>query len=136
MRLALLADEWFEAAYASLAHRASISREAFNRLLAGAELHRITVENKPCGLLVVKSHEIHACVAPEAFGRWLGKKALRVLDAVIERHGYATTAVTAGNSIGDQFVRRLGFIPCEETPTVIHYRCTRKWVSKQQSAVR
>jgi hypothetical protein len=67
------------------------------------------------GAVLVNGSEIHACILPEAFGKWLSKRVLKkTLMTVLEKHGRAITKVTLGNDQGERFVKRLGFQKIEE----------------------
>lgn len=68
------------------------------------------------GAMLVKGSEVHACVAPP----WYAREAIRVINAVIEKHGEATTHATT--DAGRRIVEKLGFVKCGET-----YRRTEKW---------
>lgn len=100
----------------------------FAQSLANAEVNEIQVEGKTCGAVIVIGSEIHACILPWAKGRWFGRKAVRILNRVIEEHGEATTHATTEE--GRRFVQALGF---EEHNGI--YRSTKKWVLNQSSAL-
>lgn len=111
-------------AYESVAARTKISREAFDAVASTCERHTVDVDGKPAGMILVHGCEIHACIAEWAKGRWFGKKAVRVLNGVIERHGKATTSATTPDGV--EFVKRLGFVPYWNG----WQRCE-KWASKR-----
>lgn len=87
-----------------------------------AEVHDVTVDGKDVGAILVIGAEIHACILPEGFGRWCNRRAVRVLNDVIKRHGYATTSVSDGNESGMRFVERFGFRLIETVGAVRRYR--------------
>lgn len=96
-----------ETAFESVRQRAPVSWEQFKAI--PAEVHTMTVDGEDVGAVLVVGAEIHACILPKGYGRWCGKKAVRVLNDVIKRHGYATTSVIEGNGDGERFVERFGF---------------------------
>jgi hypothetical protein len=80
----------------------------FINSLDGRQVFGVWVDDGPAGLVISDGPEIHACVKPWAKGRWFTKQTARVLNAVIEAHGYATTKATTEE--GRKFVERLGFL--------------------------
>lgn len=103
-------------AWQSLRDRADVPYADFMRAVDGAEVHDVLVDGEDVGAIVVIGPEIHACINPDGFGRWMNKAALGILGEVIAKHGYATTTVTQGNMIGDAFVTRLGFVRVSDSP--------------------
>ena len=80
---------------------------AFQASTSGWECHPVHVDGGLVGAVLARGPEIHACINPAGFGRWLSRPLLRLVDAAIARFGYAMTqAVTAA---GRAFVERLGF---------------------------
>jgi Zn-finger nucleic acid-binding protein len=77
------------------------------------EVNPVYVGSEVAGALIVSGHEIHACILPKFKGRWLSRKELRIMNAVIEKHGYAQTSATTAE--GEVFVKRLGFVKHGET---------------------
>ena len=99
-----------EIALASLQARAPhITADAFSAAIADAVVHPVDVGGQPVGAVIVKGAEIHACIDPAARGLWMSRKLLRVLQAVVDQFGAATTHATTES--GRQFVVRLGFVP-------------------------
>ena len=99
-----------EIALASLQARAPhITADAFSEALADAVVHPVDVDGQPVGVVIVKGAEIHACIDPAMRGRWMSRKLLRVLYAVVDQFGAATTHATTDD--GRQFVARIGFVP-------------------------
>lgn len=92
-------------AHESLKNRTDISWEEFLKHADGWEV--IPVKS---GAVLRKGAELHACINPDGFGKWFNKAMFALLDDTIKKHGYAVTRVTEGNSTGDTFVRRLGFV--------------------------
>ena len=109
-------------AWESLQDRYPCTLETFEKSILGAEIHDVSIDGIPVGAIVVIGPEIHACIKQEGWGRWLNKKALHILGEVIKTHGFATTTVTAGNQVGDRFVKRMGFHLIETTDTCWKYR--------------
>lgn len=116
-----------DAAYESAAGRMpGITLETFREAVADFEVHPIVVRGETVGALLVSGPEIHACVMPNGHRRWINKALFAVLNAVIDKHGYAQTEATT--PAGAAFVEALGF---EKQGNI--YRSTKKWALKQQS---
>jgi GNAT superfamily N-acetyltransferase len=97
-----------EAAYLSASDRLrGIGVEQFRQMLESWDVHEIKVGGDVVGAVLVNGPEIHACILPQAQGRWIGRAQLRILNNVIKKHGYAKT--TATTPTGREFVSRLGF---------------------------
>jgi Zn-finger nucleic acid-binding protein len=109
-----------EAAWLSVSTRLPIEFEAFSYAVDLWDLHPVVVQGETAGALLTKGPEIHACILPEYKGRWLTRKELRILNQIIEKHGYAQTSATTLD--GEYFVNRLGFVKHGEV-----YRKERKW---------
>lgn len=109
-------------AWQSLGDRSICTFEEFKATLPGAELHDVFVSGKDVGAVIVLGPEIHACIKPEGFGLWYGKKQRRILMSVIKKYGYATTSVAVGNNTGDKFVGGLGFKKTHVEGDVWKYR--------------
>ena len=107
-------------AWESVTPRADVTWEQFQAL--NAEVHDVTVDGKDVGAILVIGPEIHACITPEGFGRWCGRRAVRLLNSVIEKHGFATTSVMAENEAGKQFVERFGFMHERTENGTVHYK--------------
>ena len=101
-----------------------VSLAEFASALDGFGAHPIVRGGQVVAVLMVRGPEIHACVRAAARGRWMNKAALSVLNAVIEKHGYAQT--TATTEAGTRFVKSLGFERHGDS-----YRSTKKWALKQ-----
>lgn len=97
-----------EAAYLSIRDRWDGTFEQFNQATAGWEVHPVFIGGEAVGAILVDGPEIHACIAL-GYGRWFRKEQARILNAVIEQHGYAQTHATT--QAGIDFVLRLGFEP-------------------------
>jgi hypothetical protein len=101
------------AAYESMKTRlnAGFSFSDFEKQTFDWQVEPVSVDGELAGAVLINGPEIHACILPDYFGRWLTRSVLRrTLYAVLEKYGYATTHVTEGNAIGDAFVKRLGFV--------------------------
>lgn len=90
--------------------------EEFEAQLGDWECHPVNVDGTLVGSVLVNGPEIHACIQPAGFGRWLSRPLLRLVDASISRFGYALTQ--AATPDGRRFVERLGFRPTRVAPTV------------------
>lgn len=112
------------AAWESVNDRFPISFDDFKKAVAEWEINPVYVDGLPAGALMVNGPDIHACVLPFAHGRWLGKKQLRILNRVIEKHGFAQTKATT--KAGEYFVKRLGFVEYGNS-----FRRTQKWAWNQ-----
>jgi hypothetical protein len=97
-----------KAAYQSTKDRISFSEEEFIKAVEDWEV--IPVRG---GAVLIKDEQIHACINPEGFGRWLSRSVLRkTLGMVLEKHGRAVTSTATEE--GARFVQRLGFQKKEE----------------------
>jgi hypothetical protein len=97
-------------AYLSAKDRLDITEEEFLKAVESWEVYPVNG-----GAVLINGEEIHACVIPEYFGRWLTKKTLReTLGKVLEKYGRAITRMASGNKAGAKFVSRLGFQKKEE----------------------
>lgn len=84
-----------------------VSFADFSKALEGAVIHPVYVDGACVGAVIVDRHEVHACIIPEARGRWFGKAQARILRGILDRFGVASTAATT--AAGVEFVKRLGF---------------------------
>jgi len=100
--------EPLEAAYLSIKDRWGGTLEQFSEVTQGWDVHPVSVGGDVVGAILVNGPEIHACIA-SGYGRWFRKEQARVLNGVIEKHGYAQTHATT--QAGIDFVQRLGFEP-------------------------
>jgi hypothetical protein len=97
-------------AYLSAKDRLGLSEEEFMSAVASWDVFPVTG-----GAVLINGEEIHACVLPESFGKWLTRRVLRkTLGAVLNKHGRAITRVVLGKEAGERFVARLGFQKIEE----------------------
>ena len=117
-------SEVLKAAWLSLLDRFPVEYEVFLDFANSCEVNPVYVNGQVAGALIVKGSEIHACILPEFKGKWLTRKELRILDSVIDKHGFAQTSATTKD--GEYFVSRLGFVKDGEI-----YRRYEKWASKQ-----
>ena len=112
-------------AYQSAAPRLDgMTFNAFAAATQSFEVHPVHVGKRPCGAVLVRGTEMHACVQDWARGRWFGRREAALLDRVIEQHGEATTSATT--EAGRLFVERLGFINDSGI-----YRRSKKWASNR-----
>jgi ribosomal protein S18 acetylase RimI-like enzyme len=103
-------EEALYAAYESLSTRlCNASYNVFLELARGWEVYPLKVNKKIIGALLIDGPEIHACVKPEGFKRWINKAVLAKIQSLIDKHGFALTKVTEDNTTGIEFVERLGF---------------------------
>ena len=96
-------------AYESARERLGISLARFTEIIKDWEVVPVTVNSCIVGAILVNGPEIHACVTTEARGRWLKRGMLQILADIVKKHGYARTAMTAGNEAGRKFVEHFGF---------------------------
>lgn len=96
--------------------------EEFEDAIKDFELHPVTVCGEVCGAILVHGAEIHACIKPNGFGRWARRGLIPILQTVIDKYGYATTAVAEGNEIGRKFVERMGFKYVKTEDKSMRYR--------------
>lgn len=90
--------------------------DAFAAALRDWACHPVRVDSALVGAVLVNGPEIHACIQPAGFGRWLSRPLLRLVDAAMQRFGYALTQ--AATPAGRRFVERLGFRPTRVAPTI------------------
>lgn len=88
--------------------------EDFAAAVAAWACHPVKVDGRIVGAVLTLGPEVHACIKPEGFGRWLNRQLLRIVDDCIARFGCASTA--ANTEAGQRFVRRLGFKPFPVNP--------------------
>ena len=118
------ADRHLRDAYLSAKDRFDLTEEEFLKAVESWEVYPVKG-----GAVLIKGDQIHACVLPEAFGKWVTKKAIKeTLGKILEKHGRAVTSVKLGNVVGERFVARLGFQKIEEQEGI------GIWELKQQSA--
>ena len=123
-----MAPDCVGAAYEAVRDRlGGITLGEFVAATAGFHFEPVHVGGQLVGALVVAGNELHACIDPAARGRWLSKRVLRVLDAVIREHGEAVTRATTEE--GRRFVEALGFVQDGEI-----YRSRKTWVWNRLSA--
>lgn len=80
----------------------------FMRFFGDWECLPINVDGKPVGALLNLGPEIHACVNG-GYGLWATKPVYQRFRSIVKEHGRALTSVMEGNTIGEAFVKRLGF---------------------------
>lgn len=95
-------------AHESVNKRYAIKYTDFLRHFGGWECMPLNVEGKPVGALLTNGPEIHACVN-DGFGLWATKPVYQRFRQVIKENGLALTSIVEGNTIGEAFVKRLGF---------------------------
>lgn len=114
--------EALEAAYESAKDRMRLTREGFMETFCGWQVRPVKVRGKVVGAVLIGGNQIHACIKPEGFKRWLTKGVLQdTLWAVLAKHGRAITSVAKDNEIGHTFVAGLGFKPVSEADGVTWY---------------
>ncbi len=116
-------DAALRAAWESVRDRWLVSHDEFAAFVSGWDVEPVQVRGDIVGAILTRGPEIHACIKPEGFGRWLSRAVLRrTVGKAVEMHGYAETRVTTGNAAGEAFVRRLGFLPVATENGVTRYR--------------
>lgn len=113
-----------EAAWESVNTRHPIGLAMFCESVKDWTVYPVTVDGQVAGAVLTDGPEIHACILPFAHGKWLGRWVLRLINELIEQHGYAQTH--ASTAVGVEFVTRLGFTPHDDA-----FRRTTKWALKQ-----
>lgn len=100
-----------------------ITFDEFSAMFADWECIGIEVKGECAGALMCKDHEIHACILPKYFNKWLSKKVWRrVFVERLNKYGYLQTGITQGNDIGRKFVERCGFKEYDSYANVVIYR--------------
>ena len=121
----VVCSDAIHAAYESAKPRLDgMSFEDFAKAVQGFEVVPQLVDGKVCGAALINGPEIHFCIMPWAFGRWVTKKTFRLLNSIIDKHGEVITH--ANTDDGKRFVESFG--AALENGT---YRRTEKWALKQ-----
>jgi len=111
------------AAWESCRDRLPVRFDTFCEAVSGWDVMPVCVHGQLVGAVLQHGPELHACIKPEGFGRWLSKRVLRdTIDATLKRYGHVITKVQDGNAIGDIFVRRLGFVRMSVADGIVTYR--------------
>lgn len=109
------------AAWKSLSNRSIVTCIEFMNFAKCCDVYPVLCNNVIAGAVLVIGPDIHACILPFAKGKWMNKKHLRIINAIIDKHGYARTSATTDD--GNDFVTRLGFV--QDGSNFIR---TKKWV--------
>ena len=118
-------SEAIDKAFVAVEYRlGGMQLDEFRQLTKDFEVTPINHSGEIVGAMLVLGKEIHCCVDPALKGKWFGRDALRVLSAVIEKHGEATSSATTED--GRKLLLSLGF---EQDGEI--YRSKRKWALKQ-----
>ena len=100
-----------------------ITFDEFKAMFADWECIPVDVKGEAAGALMCRNDEIHACILPKYFNKWLSKKVWRsVFVERLNKYGYLTTGVMANNEIGRKFVERCGFKEYDRFANVVIYR--------------
>ena len=100
-----------------------ITFDEFSAMFADWECISVEVKGECAGALMCKDHEIHACILPKYFNKWLSKKVWRsVFVERLNKYGYLQTGILQGNDIGRKFVERCGFKEYDRFANVVIYR--------------
>ncbi len=114
-------EQALHAAWESTHERVDWPWHEFAAAMANWEVEPVVVDGRLVGAVLMYGPEIHACIKPEGFRRWLTKSVLeRTLYTRWKKYGYATSG--SNTAIGDKFLTRLGFT-----------KEGSKWVSKPSS---
>lgn len=110
------------AAWESCRDRWPVEYEQFAEAMQGWDVEPVQVDGHVVGAVLMRGPEIHACIKPEGFGRWLSRRVLRdTLVRLVAEHGRAETSVATGNAAGEAFVQRLGFVESGRANGVTRY---------------
>lgn len=113
------------AAWESCKDRLPVTFDAFEEATRGWDATPVYASGCLVGAILQNGVEIHACIKPEGFGKWLSRRVLReTIGATVKMHGRAITKVQQGNKVGDAFVRRLGFTPVSTSGGIVTYEVT------------
>lgn len=99
------------AAYESAEGRLrGMSFTEFLQAISNWDVLPVKVDGEIVGAVLMNGPEIHACIKPKGFKKWLTKSVLRkTVYRLVKEHGKAVTRVEEGNVLGEHFVSRLGF---------------------------
>lgn len=112
-------------AYDSAKDRFPVDFEHFCDMVCDWDAEPVHVDGELVGAVLIRYNEIHACIKPAGFRRWLTKGVLRrTLGKVLHDYGVAVTKVTADNAVGRAFVERLGFKPVRVADGIITYEAS------------
>jgi hypothetical protein len=96
------------AAWQSLSNRCNMTYIEFSDFAKCCDVYKVLCNDVLAGAVLVFGPDIHACILPFAKGKWMNRKHLRIINAIIDKHGYAQTSATTDD--GKDFVTRLGFV--------------------------
>jgi GNAT superfamily N-acetyltransferase len=114
------------AAFRSQLNRSYMTLEQFIDGTANWYAEPVMIEGELAGAVLMNGPEIHACILPDYFGKWLTRALLRrTLAKVLRENGKAITSTTQGNANGSEFVRRLGFSHSFTSDGVMHFELKR-----------
>lgn len=100
-----------EAAHKSLGSRAIISFDEFAKAAAGWEVVPVYVSGEVAGAVLVKGHELHACILESYKSRWISKTLYKMIFVDrLKAFGKLTTSVSTTCKQGMEFVKRCGFV--------------------------
>ena len=110
-----------EAVFNSIASRTGLSLEAFEEAASAYSAIPIHDGDELIGGVMVKGAEVHVGVirTPRGAKRGMFRK---VLNDIVEKHGYVTTLVLIDNHAGIKFCTRLGFVEVARNDFAIVYR--------------
>jgi len=114
-----------EAAHKSLGVRASIPFDEFAKAVADWEVVPVHVSGEVAGAVMIKGHEIHACILESYKSKWISKKLYKMIFVDrLNEFGKLTTSVSTACEQGMEFVKRCGFVCIGENNGVARYeRC-------------
>lgn len=130
MRPAPVRDDLIRVAYESAKDRFDAEYELFADMVSDWDAEPVHVRGQLVGAVLIRHNEIHACITPAGFRRWLTKPLLkRTLGRVLHDYGCAITKVAEDNPTGRAFVERMGFKPVRTDGGIITYEAS-AWESK------
>lgn len=109
-------------AYESCKDRTNASKEQFYSFFHSWEKEPVYVDGECVGVILMNDEEIHACILPKGFKRWITPAIYKgIFKSRLNKFGRLTTSVTRDNLIGDNFVKRLGFRVISIDSDVVKY---------------
>ena len=101
--------------------RSGLTYEEFEKCVSGYEIIPISDNGEVIGAVMIKGAEIHVGMKRTPKGALRGVLR-KVLDGVINKHGYVETMVMRDNIQGIRFCGRLGFMESGRDKLMVFYR--------------
>ena len=108
-----------EFVYEAIGERITLPKADFIEQLKDWELNPIEMDGRVAAVVMVKGNEVHVAASKEYRGKWLSRRVIkRTLGEILNEYDQAVTSVSYSNTLGREFVERLGFVPDSVTYTL------------------